>query len=67
MVLCDFVNRPINQARSKATAAAKFVSLLLLFSVLDRPSTRAEVGRYDHFVSIFSFSLSDILFCLWGQ
>ena len=40
------VTRPINQAHPEETAAASIVSLL---QYLDRPSTGAEVGRYERF------------------
>ena len=57
------VTHPINQACSKETADAQFVSLLFY---LDQPSTGARVERYDPFSFLILHSVRHFV-CLWVQ
>ena len=70
--MCDsraIVTRPINLASSRKRL--QLLSLYLYYnssSYLDRPSSGAEVGRFERFVFLFlAFVCKAFCFCFLGQ
>ena len=63
------VTCPINSTGLARKELQLFSSFLYYFSLyLDRPSTGAEVGRYERFVFLFlALVCRAICFCLWVQ